>query len=132
MLGPLVGLGPLIELGLHGLEHPLLGFHQAKFFKVCCSDFDPSALDGFPLYWVKEVKPMKPKSLDELPSNDREACQILTSAGGFDTATLISLEYNAEALEKYISMRATPITLPLLHFLVLTYCTTYLLSLYNV
>jgi len=80
---------------------------KGKFFKVCCSDFDPSALDGFPLYWVKEVKTAKPKSLDELPSNDREACQILTSAGGFDTATLISLEYNAEALAKYISMRAT-------------------------
>ena len=24
---------------------------KGKFFKVCCSDFDPSALDGFPLYW---------------------------------------------------------------------------------
>jgi len=93
---------------------------KGKFFKVCCSDFDPSALDDFPLYWVKEVKTMKPKSLDELPSNDREACQILTSTGGFDTATLISLEYNVEALAKYISMRATPITLPSLHFLVLT------------
>ena len=91
-----------------------------KFFKFCCPDFDPSALDGFPLYWVKEVKPTKSKSHDELPSNDREACEILTSAGGFDNATLISLEYNAEALAKYISMRATPITLPSLHFLVLT------------
>ena len=88
---------------------------KGKFFKVCCSEFDPSALDGFPLYWVKEVKT---KSLDELPSNDREACQILTSAGGFDTATLISLEYNAEALAKYISMRVIPTTLPSLHFLV--------------
>ena len=54
---------------------------------------------------------MKPKSLDELPSNDREACQILTSAGGFDTATLISLEYNVEALAKYISTRASPYNL---------------------
>ena len=93
---------------------------KGKFFKVCCSDFDPSALDGFPLYWVKELKTMKPKSLDELPSNNREAWQILTSAGGFDTATLIRLEYNAEALAKYISMRATPITRPSLHFLVFT------------
>ena len=90
---------------------------KGKFFKVCCSDFDPSALDGFPLYWVKEVKLTKPNSLDELPSNDREACQLLTSVGGFNTATLISLEYNGEALAKYISMRAT---LPSLHLLVLT------------
>ena len=81
---------------------------KGKFFKVCCSDYDPSALDGFPLYWVKEVKTMKPKSLDEFPSNYREACQILTSVGGFDTATLISLEFNAEALAQYISMRASP------------------------
>jgi len=68
---------------------------KGKFFKVCCSDYDPSTLDDFPLYWVKEVKTMKSKSLDELPSNDREACQILTSVGGFETATLISLEFNA-------------------------------------
>ena len=47
---------------------------------------------------------MKSKSLDELPSNDREACKILTSVGGFDTATLISLEFNTDALGKYISM----------------------------
>ena len=77
---------------------------KGKFFKVCCSDYDPSALDGFPLYWVNEVKTMKSKSLDELPSNDREACQILTSVGGFETATLISLEFNADALANYISM----------------------------
>ena len=77
---------------------------KGKFFKVCCSDYDPSALDGFPLYWVNEVKTMKSKSLDELPSNDREACQILNSVGGFDTATIISLEFNVDALAKYISM----------------------------
>jgi len=80
---------------------------KGKFFKVCCSEYDPFALDGFPLYWVKEVKTVKPKSLDELPSNDREACKILTSVGGFDTATLINLEFNAEALAKYISTNAS-------------------------
>ena len=77
---------------------------KGKFFKICCSDYDPSALDGFPLYWVNEVQTMKSNSLDELPSSDREACKILTSVEGFDTATLISLEFNADALEKYISM----------------------------
>ena len=81
---------------------------KGKFFKVCCSDYDPSALDGFPLYWVKEVKTMKSKSLDELPSTDREAGQILTSVGGFETATLINLEFNADALAKYISMNVLP------------------------
>ena len=51
---------------------------------------------------------MKSKSLDELPSNDREACQILTSVGGFETATLINLEFNADALAKYISTNIPP------------------------
>jgi len=47
---------------------------KGKFFKVCCSEYDRTALDGFPLYWVEEVKLTKPKSLDELPSTDREVC----------------------------------------------------------
>jgi len=87
---------------------------------VCCSDYDHIALDGFPLYWVKKVKLTKPKSLDELPLTDREACQILASVGAFNTSTLISLEYNAEALAKYISIRATLITFYSLPLLVLT------------
>jgi len=81
---------------------------KGRFFKVCCSDYDPSALDGFTLYWVKEVQTMKPKSLDELPSNDREACQIMTSVEGFETATLINLGFNADALARYISRNAFP------------------------
>ena len=56
---------------------------------------------------MKEAKTLKSKSLNELFVNDREACRILASAGGFDVAALISLEYNAEALEKYISTRAS-------------------------
>ena len=87
-------------------QHSFKGW-KGKFFKVCCSDLVPSALDGFPLYWVKEAKTLKSKSLEGLPPNDPEACRILASAGGFDAAALISLEYNAEALEKYISMRAS-------------------------
>jgi len=33
---------PLFQLSFKGWK--------GKFFKVCCSDFDPSALDDFPLY----------------------------------------------------------------------------------
>ena len=80
---------------------------------------------------MKEVKNTKPKSLDQLPSTDREACQILATVGAFDTSTLISLEYNAEALAKYISMRASLIAFYSLPLLVLTLCMTYLLSLYG-
>jgi len=26
---------------------------KGKFFRVCCTDYDRTLLDGFPLYWVK-------------------------------------------------------------------------------
>jgi len=80
---------------------------KGKFFKVCCSEYDRAALDGFPLYWVEEVKLTKPKSLDELPSTDREVCRILASVGVLDTSILISREYDAEGLTRYICMRTT-------------------------
>jgi len=50
-------------------QHSFKGW-KCKFFKVCCSDLVPSALDGFPLYWVKEARTLKSKSLKGLPSND--------------------------------------------------------------
>ena len=78
---------------------------KGRFFKVCCSDLVPSALDGFPLYWLRETRALKSTPFKRLPSNDQVACRILAEAGGFDAAALISLEYNAEALEKYICMR---------------------------
>ena len=79
----------------------------------------PSALDGFPLYWVRETRALKSRPLKRLPLNDQEACLILAGAGGFDAAAFISLEYNAEALEKYICMRdylKTSHSSPLLDF----------------
>ena len=81
---------------------------RGKFFKLGCTEHDHSALDGFPLYWVKEVKLTKPKTLDELPSTDREVCQVLASMGVLDTTELIACEYDAEALTRYISTRTTP------------------------
>ena len=27
---------------------------KGKFFKICCSKFDPTLLDEFPLYWVEK------------------------------------------------------------------------------
>jgi len=57
---------------------------------------------------VKNVKLTKPKTLDELPSTDREVFQILASVGVLDTAELIAREYNSEALTQYISMGSSP------------------------
>ena len=56
---------------------------------------------------MEEVKLTKPKSLDERPSTDREVCQILAGVGVLDTSILISREYDAEGLTRYISMRTT-------------------------
>jgi len=72
---------------------------------VCCTDHDRATLDGFPLYWVQKLKLTKPKTLDELPSTDREVCLILASVGVLDIAELIAREYNSEALTQYLSMR---------------------------
>jgi len=83
---------------------------KGRFFKVCYSDLVPSALDGFPLYWVRETRALKSKPFKRLALNDQVACRILAEAGGFDAAALISLEYNAEALEKYICTRDYLIT----------------------
>ena len=96
-------------------QHSFTGW-KGKFFKVCCSDLVPSAFDGFPLYWVKEARALKSEPLKRLPSSDQVACRILAGAGGFDAAALISLEYNAEALEKYICTKNSPHDLPIPRF----------------
>jgi len=81
---------------------------KGRFFKICCSDLVPSALDGFPLYWARETRALKSKPFKKLAPNDQVVCRILAEAGGFDSATLISLEFNAGTLEKYICMSPCP------------------------
>jgi len=81
---------------------------MGKFFRVCCIEHDRTALDGFPLYWVKKLKLTKPKTLDELPSTDREVCLILANVGVLDTAELIEREYESAALTQYLTMGTTP------------------------
>ena len=75
---------------------------KGQFFRVCCTKHDPTALDGFPLYWAEKPKLLKPKSLDELTSADREVCKALAGLGVvFSTAKLIACEFNADALSGY-------------------------------
>ena len=76
---------------------------------MCSSEADLIALDGFPLYWVREVKLKKAKTLDELNSADREICQVLASLGiVFNTAKLIKHEYDLVALTRCIGMGVIP------------------------
>ena len=72
---------------------------------MCCSDQDHTALDGFPLYWVKKLKFKKAKTLDELSSADCEVCQVLASLGVvFNIAKLIKHGCNSTALSNYLGI----------------------------
>lgn len=95
-------------------QQPCKGF-RGKFSRVCSSEADPTALDGFPLYWVGELKLKKAKTLDELSSADRKVCQVLASLGDmnplgvvFNTAELIKHEYDSAALTRCIGMGIIP------------------------
>jgi len=81
---------------------------KGRFFKICCTDLVPTALDGFPLYWGREARALKIKPFKKLAPSDQIACRILAEAGGFNSATLISLEFNAGTLEKYICKSHCP------------------------
>jgi len=84
---------------------------KEKFFRVCCAKHDPTALDGFPLYWTKHPKLLKAKALGELSPADREVCKALAGLGIiFGTLKLIASEYNAHYLTTYFG-RETPLVL---------------------
>jgi len=98
------------------LQQSYKGF-KGKFFRVCCSAYDPTLLDGFPLYWVEKLKFKKPMGLEELAPFDRELCQLLSSLGlVFNTAQLIKHEYSA------IDVKATLVFVPVFHLSCLHFC----------
>ena len=82
---------------------------KGKFFRVCCAKHDPTALDGFPLYWMEHPKLLKAKALEDLSLADREVCKALAGLETvFDTLKLIVSEYNAHSLSTYFG-RETPL-----------------------
>ena len=82
---------------------------KGKFFKIRCSKFDPTLLDKFPLYWVKEHELKKPRGLEDLTSHDREVCEFFSKLGVvFSTAELIKLEYNPGSLKGCIGIPPSP------------------------
>jgi len=98
---------------------------KGKLFRVCCTDHDPTLLDGFPLYWVGQLKLKEPKSLKELALHDREVCQVLASLGAvFNITQLIKHEYDVRSLKGYIG------TDLLLSYFVLPYCYACIFSLF--
>ena len=96
-------------------QHSYKSF-KGKFFKIRCSKSDPTLLDGFPLYWVKEPGLKKPRSLEDLPTREREVCAFFSNLGAlFSTIELIKLEYNPKALKGYIGI-PSPLFLLMFHF----------------
>jgi len=76
---------------------------KGKFFKIRCSKFDPTLLDGFPLYWVKEPGLKKPRCLEDLPTWEREVCNFFSNLGAvFSTFELLKLKYSPKSLKGYI------------------------------
>jgi len=87
---------------------------KGKFFKIRCSKFNPTLLDEFPLYWVKELGLKKHKCLEDLPPWEREVCNYFSDLGAvFSTVELLKLEYNPKSLKGYIG---TPFSLSFLCF----------------
>jgi len=84
---------------------------KGKFFRVCSAKHDPTALDGFPLYWTEHPKLLRAKALDELSPADREVCKALVGLGiVFDTLKLIASEYNAHTLTTYFGRETPPLS----------------------
>jgi len=59
-------------------------------------------LDGFPLYWVEKPNLQKPRCLEDLPSQEREVCNLLSGLQSpFNTVELHKLEFSSKALKGY-------------------------------
>ena len=86
---------------------------KGLFFRVCANKRNPTALDGFPLYWTEKPKLVKPKSLDELSSSDRRVCETLVGLKiVFNTLKLITCEFNARTLSSYFGRETSPFLCP--------------------
>ena len=82
---------------------------RGKFFRVCSAKHDPTALDGFPLYWTERPKLLSAKTLEKLSPADREVSKALAGLGiVFDTLKLVASEYNAHALTTYFGKGTLP------------------------
>ena len=81
---------------------------------MCSAKHNPTALDGFPLYWTERPKLLRAKALEELSPADREVTKALAGLGiVFDTLKLVASEYNAHALTTYFGKETLPFS-PLL------------------
>jgi len=78
------------------------GFKK-HFFKIRCNKRDPILLDGLPLYWAEKPNLQKPRCLENIPSQEREVCDLLSGLQApFNTVELLKLKFSPKALKDYI------------------------------
>ena len=89
---------------------------KGKFVCVCCSDPDPSFLDGFPLYWVnkgrKESSFRKARGPEKMGELDKDLCgfwkRVASSNVTLPTSSIIAYEFLEGQLDMHIGLSLSP------------------------
>ena len=102
---------------------------------MCCAKHDPTALDGFPLYWTEHPKLLKAKALDELSFADRGVQGLGWPGDRFRHAEAHSVRvqrtHPVHTLSTYFG-REAPLLLPLVICVLLHHaCSVGLLHLFS-
>jgi len=87
--------------------------------RVCCSDQDPSLLDGFPLYWVnkgkKESSFRKARGPEKMGALDKDLCdfwkRVASSNVVLPTSSIISYEFLESKLDVHIGSSLSSLSL---------------------
>jgi len=87
---------------------------KGKFVRVCCSDQEPTLLDGFPLYWVNKGKKeskdnfRKARSPEKMGELDKDLCnfwkEVASSHTTLTTSSIIKFEFAESQLDFYIGL----------------------------
>jgi len=87
------------------------GFKK-NFFKIRSNRRDPALLYGFPLYWAEKPNLQSPRSLEDLPPQERGICEFLSGLQNpFSTLELLKREFSPKNLKKCIGIPLVPMLL---------------------
>ena len=90
---------------------------------MCCSNQDPSLLDGFPLYWVnkgkKESSFRKARGPEKMGALDKDLCNFWKGGASCNvvlpTSSIISYEFHESQLDVHIGLSLSFLNLHLCH-----------------
>jgi len=96
---------------------------KGKFVRVCCSNQDPSLLNGFPLYWVnkgkKESSFKKARGPQKMGALDKDLCSFWKGVASCNvvlpTSSIISYEFHESQLDVHIGLSLSFLNLHLCH-----------------